>query len=83
VKKNLSATATSTDYDNFDEFCRNINSFANDIDEFVRKIKEQQQRKTRQHRKRKIDEPLSDSNASPESFKLMTIKCLIFYFFHR
>ncbi|CAF2953951.1 unnamed protein product [Rotaria sp. Silwood2] len=73
VKKNLSTSATQIDYDNFNDFCRNINGFTDDIDEFVRKIKEQQQRKIRPRRTKKADNsPPSDTNTSSERFKLQT-----------
>ncbi|CAF1192426.1 unnamed protein product, partial [Didymodactylos carnosus] len=70
VKKNFSKTVKPSDYNNFDEFCQNINTFGEDIDTFVRKIKEQQQKKTRKHRTKQVDQ--SDSAKLSESFPLST-----------
>lgn len=66
VKKNLSTTATPADFTNFDDFCQNINTFSNNIDEFVRTIKEQQRRKTRKRRIRKAEPPINNLGNSSE-----------------
>ena len=58
-----------TDYNYLDEFCQNIKTLGNDIDTFVRKVKEQQQRKTtRKYRSKQAEQ--SDSDRTEESISL-------------
>ncbi|CAF4758962.1 unnamed protein product, partial [Rotaria sp. Silwood1] len=64
VEKSLFKKIDSTQYDDINDFRRNINSLAQDIDAFVRKIKEQQKRSPRKHQTKQttlVEDPESIS----------------------
>ena len=75
VKKNLSKSAQFTDYNDFDEFSRHVKTFGDDIDTFVRQVKEQQQKRTtRKHRAKQAEQSDSAVNEESLSFAVNPIR---------